>query len=52
MSHRELRPLACDDPKGGVGGKFKREWIYVYSWLIHCVVWQKLTHIVKQLSSN
>ena len=29
----------CD---GWVGGRFKREGIYVYSlWLIHLVVWQK-----------
>ena len=36
----------------GVGGRFKREGTYVYRWLIHVVLWQKPTQIVKQLSSN
>ena len=28
---------------GGVGGSLKREGMYVYMWLIHFVVQQKLT---------
>ena len=44
----------CDDLQGwgrGVGGRVKREGIYVYIELIH-VVQQKLTNIIKQLSYN
>ena len=36
----------------GVGGKAKKEGIYVYIQLIHFVVQQKLTKIVKFLYSN
>ena len=32
-----------------MGRKFKEEGIYVYVWLIHFSVQQKITHIVKQL---
>ena len=36
--------------------RFKRERIYVYLWLIHIVVWQKLTQhckaIIPQLKIN
>ena len=36
--------MLCDDLEGfGAGGKLKREGIYVYLWLIHVVVQQKLT---------
>ena len=27
--------------RGGGGGRFKREGVYVYIWLIHVAVWQK-----------
>ena len=37
---------------GRAGGRFKREGIYVYLWLIHIVVRQKPTKIIKQLSLN
>ena len=37
---------------GGVGGRLKREGIYVYLWLILIVVTTKLTQHCKQLSSN
>ena len=30
-----------------MGGKFKREGIYVYLWLIHVVEWQKPTQHYK-----
>ena len=33
-----------------MGGRFKRERIYVYLWLIHAEVWQKTTKFCKQLS--
>ena len=39
--HRELSLLLCDDLEGwdgGMGGRLKREGIYVYIWLIHVVV--------------
>ena len=32
-----------DGMGGGVEGRFRREEIYVYSWLIHAVLWQKPT---------
>ena len=35
-----------------MGGRFKREGIYVYLWLIHVEVWQKTTNSVKQSSFN
>ena len=38
--------MLCDDLEGwdgGMGGRVKREWIYVYLWLIHTVVQQKPT---------
>jgi len=34
-----------------VGGRFTREGAYVYLWLIHVDIWQKLAY-TKQLSSN
>ena len=30
-----------------VGVRFKREWIYVYLWLIHFIIEQKLTYHCK-----
>ena len=39
-----------------VGGRFKREKTYVYLWLIHVDIWQKLTQyckaIILQLKTN
>ena len=37
---------------GEGGGRFKKEGIYVYLWLIHVEVWQKQQNSVKQLSFN
>jgi len=47
----ELCALLRTRVGGGVGGRLKREGLYVYLWLIHLVVQQKL-NIVKQLYSN
>ena len=47
-----VRSFLSAMPKHGVGGRLKREGIYVYIQLIHVVVQQKLTNIVKQLYSN
>ena len=53
--------MLCDnlegwDGVGGVGGRFMREGIYVYQWLIHVVTWQKATQycevIILQLKIN
>ena len=46
VQHRELSSVFCDDPErwdGVVGGRSKREGIYVYIQLIHTVVQQILT---------
>lgn len=40
------------DGVGTVGGRFKREGIHVYLWLIYTVIWQKSMQRQKQLSSN
>ena len=33
---QETQTGALYQPRGvGLGGKFKREWVYVYLWLIH-----------------
>ena len=32
-----------------VGERFKREETYVYLWLVHVDVWQKLTHHCKAI---
>lgn len=46
----ELIVVLCDHLEGwGIGGKFQRERIYVYLWLIHIVVWQKSTHYCKAI---
>ena len=43
----ELKLGLCDIQRGGVGwevgGRLKREWTYVYLWLIRVDVWQKPT---------
>ena len=52
--------MLCDDLEsrdgGRVGGKLKREGMYVYTWLIHSGVQQKLTQhckaIIVQLKKN
>ena len=44
--------MLCDDPRGWmvvVGGRSKRERIYVYIWLIHVIVQQKLTQHCKAI---
>ena len=33
----------------GVGGRFKRERTYIYVWLVHVDVWQKPTHVCKEI---
>ena len=33
----------------GAGGRFKREWVYVYLWLVHVDAWQKPTHVCKEI---
>ena len=46
-SWRKLSLVLCDDLKGWngrMGRKLNREGIYVYTWLIHNVVQQNLTH--------
>ena len=35
-----------------IGGRFKREGIYVYLWLIHVEVWQKTAKLCKQLKKK
>ena len=50
VQRRELSTLFCDDLEGwsgGMGGRFKREGIYVYTWLIHFAVQKKLTQHCK-----
>ena len=48
VQHRELIPYSVMTQRGGmgvgVGGRLKREGIYVYRQLIHVIVQQKLTH--------
>ena len=42
---QETQTGAVSVSRGGMGqemgGRFKREWIYIYLWLIHVEVWQK-----------
>ena len=59
VQHRELSSVVCDDPEGWdgvVGGRSKREGIYVYIQLIHTVVQQELTQhcrtIIPQLKKK
>jgi len=45
--------VLCDAPegrKGRVGGRLKREGMYVYLWLIHVVVTQKVTQHCKAVT--
>jgi len=35
-----------------MGGRFKKEGIYVYLWLIHVVVWQKPTQNCKNFTNK
>ena len=35
-----------------MGGRFMREGIYVYPWLIHVAVWQKTTQFCKAIISE
>ena len=53
---RKLKQELCINLEGWMeqemGGRFKREGIYVYLWLIHAEVWQKTENSVKQLSFN
>ena len=49
--------MLCDNLEGWeVGWRFKREWTYVYLWLIYVDVWQKPTQhykaIILQLKIN
>ena len=41
--------MLCDNLQGWDGGGGKREGTYVYSWLIHGVVWQKLIQHCKAI---
>ena len=56
VEHRELNALLGDNlerwGRGRVGGRLKREGLYVHSRLIHGVVWQEPTQHCKELSSN
>ena len=50
--HRQLSLLLSGDLEGwnkGVGGRLKKERIYVYLWLIHVVVQEKLTKYCKAI---
>jgi len=57
---RKLKQGLCINLEGGlgreIGGKFKREGIYVHLWLIHVEVWQKTAKfcktIILQLKNN
>ena len=47
---RELRGRLKKQPRGaGWGGRFEREGMYVYLWLIHVGVWQKPTKYCKAI---
>ena len=47
---QETQTGALYQPRGvGWGGRFKREGIYVYLWLIHVQVWQKTTKFCKAI---
>ena len=49
---RKLKQGFCINQRGGMGreqgGRFKRERMYVYLWLIHAEAWQKTTIIIQQ----
>ena len=50
----ELNPGLCDNLEewdgGEVGGRFKREGIYVYLWLIHVDIRQRPTQYCKAIA--
>ena len=50
---QETQTGALYQPRGGVGremgGRFKREGMYVYPWLIHVEVWQKTRKFCKAI---
>ena len=50
---RKLKQKLCINLEGwdgeGMGGRFKREGIYVYLWLIHVEVWQKTAKFYKAI---
>ena len=50
---KQLKQGLCVNLEGcdgeGDGGRFKREGIYVYLWLIHVEVWQKTTKFCKAI---
>ena len=43
--------MLCDNLEGwdGVGGRFKKEGLYVYLWLIHVDIWQKPAQYCKEI---
>ena len=49
IQHTELSSVLCDDIEWWVGGRLKREGIYVYIWLIHVAVQKKLTQHCKAI---
>ena len=53
LYHLELKQGLCNNSEGWDGretwGRFEREGIYVYLWLIHADVWQKTTHFCKAI---
>ena len=53
IKQRKLSLVLCDDLEGwdggGVQGRFKREGIYEYIWLIQFIVQQKLTKHCKAI---
>lgn len=51
---RELKSMFCDNRDGWweVAGRFKKEGMYVYLWLMHVNVLQNQHDIVKHLSFN
>ena len=50
---RKLKQGLCINLEGwdgeGMGGRLKRDGIYVYLWLIHGEVWQKTTKFCKAI---
>ena len=47
--HPRKREMEQNRGSREVGGRFKREGIYVYLWLIHVNVWQKPTQFFKAI---
>ena len=57
MKHRSFSSVSCEDLDrrdgwglGGVGGRFKRKRVYVYTQLIHFTVQQKLKQHCKAIT--